>query len=78
MKITESDLLAALSEALVKPRDADGSTVAELVLATGYGHKRVLQALRALSAAGRLELAKALRPTIDGRIAPIPCYRIKP
>lgn len=77
MNITQDDLLEALRDALGGPPESEGVTMADLCASTGYGNKALRRALVALAAQGRLEVGRSRRPTLDGRIAPVPCYRLR-
>jgi predicted negative regulator of RcsB-dependent stress response len=77
MKVTQDDLLAALRDALQKPSDGEGQTVAELRVAMQCAEEKVRQALRVLAAQGRLDVLRVRRPSLDGRLMLVPAYRIK-
>lgn len=77
MKVTESDLLQALRDALQKPGDGEGQTVSDLSLSMNCSEEKVRRALRELHRQGRLSVASVRRPSIDGRMFSIPAYQVK-
>ena len=76
-KITESDLLDALREALTRPSNGQGTTVQEIAEATGHSCGLVRSGPQRIAREGRLVVAKVGRPSIDGRMFQVPAYRIK-
>ena len=78
MNITQDDLLEAIQAAL-GPMDGEGaSTVQDLVAKTGWGRTKVTATLGLLAKAGRLDVLRVRRPALDGRIASLPAYRLRP
>lgn len=77
MRITESELLDALAAAMPES-EPDAMTVPELAVAHGVAEKRLRAALKVLATAGRLRHHRVMRPTLDGRHAPVPAYTILP
>lgn len=78
VKITTDDLLEALQDALSKPSDGEASTVSDIMDATGRSSALVRKSLQVLAREGRLEVVQVRRPSLDGRLVPVPGYRIKP
>lgn len=78
MRITESDLLDALSLATNGDGPEDARTLNELITEKKIPRDRMLDALKALRSAGRLTVHRVMRETIDGRRTPVPAYTIAP
>ena len=74
------DLLTLLA---CHPAQTDGSTVRELIAASGWNFtettsKRMRERLRVLVTEGRVEVVKVRRPTLrPGQEQVVPAYRVK-
>lgn len=77
VEITEDDLVAAVLAAYEPDDDSIGMTTRELIAKTGRCNKSVLQQLRRLKDAGRLEVAQRRDESIDGRVIRVPVYVLK-
>lgn len=53
-------------------------TIEEICAGTGRSRQSVLKALKEAKRSGRLSVGRVLRETIDGRLIPIPAYKISP
>ena len=70
------DLVRALEEA--KRQDEDwGVAAREIAKYTGWNIDKVRMKLRELNDEGRLESRYVKRPSISGRMAGVPAYRLK-
>lgn len=76
LKITQGELLDALSKAYAAP--AEAQTVNELVASTGWPVKKVRDAIGALAMAGRIEVHHVVRTSIHGHGKRVPAYTITP
>jgi len=76
-EITESQLIAALQEARAEARTPDGAlTTQELAEELNWSGAKVRKRLRALKAAGQLEIVRVVRENLAGAEQPLPGYRI--
>ena len=74
--ITEAEIFDALNEALAGIESEDGYTSKELRKVTGWGEKRMLDALEALIVSGRWEPVKVVRTsTLTTITRPVNGYR---
>ena len=80
MKITENELLDALRVAQLTPtHDPSGAlTSHEIGDAMGISHATVIVYLKRLKKAGRIEVVRAPREGLDGRVSPTTAYRVLP
>lgn len=75
--LTEADLLGAIAAAeSVAPENA--CTAQEIETAIGMSRQHVCKKLRALHAAGRLQLHRIMRVNIAGRTQWVPAYSVVP
>lgn len=56
----------------------EGMTTAELVEETGRSEKQVRDWLRQAAAKGWVKVGRRTVPGIDGRLTPVPVYRVEP
>lgn len=75
--MTEAQLLEELQQALVLTDAEEASTVREIADRLGVSPKTVRERLRALKRAGRLECVTVYRESIDGRMTPVPGFRLR-
>ncbi len=78
--ISHGEWLAELERCSSTPAvadNADGATVAELVAKTGRSVASIRRLLRSGIDAGTVESAMGYRPAIDGRMRPVPVYRLR-
>ena len=74
-----ADLVDALRQTLNPISTTRGfETVQEMAAKSGRTIGAVRKELHLAASEGRLEMARVQRPTLDGRNAPVPGYRIKP
>jgi hypothetical protein len=78
VNISTDDLLDALQAAMGPVDTCEASTVQDLVEKTGWGRTKVTGTLGRMAKAGRLEVVRVRRLALDGRIASLPAYRLKP
>ena len=71
--IRETDILREIEQASRKA-GAQGMTTRELAEYTGKSIKQVLRLLRIALEAGKMQVARSLRPRIDGILSPTPVY----
>lgn len=78
--ITEQELLDALVASVSGDAPEDARTVQEMVAASEerLSENRVRKALKAFMAQGRLRVHTVIRPAMDGRLAKVPAYTIRP
>lgn len=78
MPFTETDALDALRKALTKPttRPEGAFTTDELAEAVSLPIDRVRKGLKRMLAAGHLEVLRIPARALDGRILPLPAYRL--
>lgn len=81
MRVTETDILTALQEAMQKPQSQDGVTVTELIEASKaagekFGEEKIRGAIKALLRDGRARVLKVYRESIDGRMQLVPAYQL--
>lgn len=78
MPFTEADALDALRAALAKPtkRPEGAFTTDELADAIGLPIEKVRKGLKRMMAAGQLEALRIPVPCLDGRVLPMPAYRL--
>ena len=70
-------MIAALQEARAEARTPDGAmTTQELTEELGWSGAEVRRRLRALKAAGQLEIVRVVRENLAGAEQPLPGYRI--
>ena len=74
--MNESELLAALQQAMRGPQGDEGATLGELTESLRIGAERMRRAMKALIQAGRAECRKGRRPSMDGRMQVVPVYRL--
>lgn len=75
--MTNAEILAAIELALSTTTDDDGAmTMNELSEALALGHQAVRVRLRALKAAGRLEVVRVKRESLAGIMQPVWAYKI--
>jgi DNA-binding transcriptional regulator PaaX len=79
IELTEQDLIEAIltAQAAAAGGDAGALTIRELVERTGLSTDRVRTKLHGLQNAGRLEVCRVLRMTLDERTQLVPAYRLK-
>ena len=67
-----------LSELVAASKSAppEGESAGEIAARTGININRVRDNLRIGIAAGRIAVASARRPSIDGRMVAVPVYRV--
>jgi hypothetical protein len=75
--VTEQDLIEAIRTAMSGPGGDDGFTTQELVEATGLTERVICRNLRALQAAGRLDVVKVERTNLAGVASRRPGYRLR-
>jgi hypothetical protein len=77
--MTEAELLDALREALAPTaNDPDGAfTSEELLSLTGYGEKKIRNALKAMLRKGECECVRVKRQNIVGVTVPVPAWRFR-
>lgn len=79
MSITRDEWMAEIERVMSPgPTDDGMKTINEIATAMGIARPQALQAVRALSAAGRIEVGRGKRLAIDGVLRLIAVYRIKP
>ena len=78
VNITTDELLLAIQQALGSANDEGARTVAEICEKTGRGATKIRQTLGEMARAGRLEVVRVRRPSIDGRSSSVPAYRLRP
>lgn len=76
--VTESELLAALAAAMPTAAPEDAKTVQQLAAAANVPTSRIVKALHALHAQGRLVPHRVPHVAIDGRRCTVPAYTILP
>lgn len=76
VRITEAELLDALTSASEAP--ADAMTAVELCAATGISNLLLKRALKRLASDGRLLSHRVKRTRIDGMVTSVPAYTILP
>lgn len=79
MEITKNDLLAAIEEALQETEDNPEGALStkELVKITGFGNRKVLNALHELMDNDKLQIVQAKRKNIIGVIQKMKMYKLK-
>ena len=80
LDISEQELIAALREAQVQADGGRGEgalSARELSAALGWPYVRVIESLRSVNEAGRLEVVMVKRRNLIGRWQGIPCYRLQ-
>lgn len=81
MTVTESDILAAIQQAIRSGQGETGYTMRELAeiahVASDNQHRKLREAVRHLLASGTWETIKVVRPALDGRLSRIAGYRPK-
>jgi DNA-binding GntR family transcriptional regulator len=70
-----TELEEALQEALRREPESEGITVQELASRLGWSILRVRAALHRLGS--RVVVGWVYRPSIDGRMLRVPCYRLR-
>lgn len=79
MNITMSEVLQELEAVVSKARTKDGfNTVQEMMDVSGWGMGKVRKTLMALKKQGRLEVSKADRENLAGKLNAVNVYRILP
>lgn len=77
--ISVTDILNELAAASQRTDAPEGyQTIDELCLATGWGQSKLRRNLKLAQAAGRLQVARVMRPTLAGILQPVPVYRVTP
>jgi len=74
-RVTETELLKALSEAQSKSPEGDGLTVREIAEANGVSIIKARGLIRSLG--DRVEVSYKQERRIDGRPCTTPCYKVK-
>ena len=64
-------------ESAMRPAKGNGLSVQEIADAMGHGSAWVCKRLARLQKDGRLTVSQDYREAIDGRMRPIPVYRLK-
>lgn len=77
IELTEQDLIEAILAAQSAEGPSGASTTAELAERTGMSLERVRARLHKLAGEGRLEVCHVLRRALDGKMQPLPAYRMK-
>lgn len=75
--ITPSQIADDLVAAVGPPPDGRGQTVREIMQLTGCGKDKVLARRRGLASEGRLRVSTVRRPSLDGRMTPVPAYWVR-
>lgn len=78
VRVTEADLLDALAAATSGEGPEGARTVVEIVEETGIHINRVRAALKAMQVAGRLQVHRARRADMSGRVQTVPAYTVTP
>lgn len=76
--ISDSEIMQALTAASGGSGPDEARTVAELCQITKQTDTRVRSALKQLKLSGRLELHRVRRESLDGRMAVVTGYTVKP
>lgn len=77
IELTEQDLIEAVLQAQADQGPAGALTIRDLVKRTGRTDTTIRTKLHELREAGRLEVLQVRRATLDGRVQPVPAYRLK-
>ena len=79
MTLSVSEILRELEQAGLNTDAPEGFlTVPELCLATGWGESKLRKNLKLAQAAGRLEIARVMKPSLANVMQPVPVYRVTP
>jgi len=76
MPVTTDDILAAIQQAQAESPDEAGFTTGELAEALDVTPFTARLRIHKMVRAGKIEPTKLRRKYIDGRIAPVPGYRL--
>lgn len=78
MRITESEIMAALAAAAAGDAPDEARTSQEMATAAGVSVRHVVAALKLFQAQGRLHVHRVMRMALDGRRATVAGYTITP
>lgn len=76
--VTQNDLLDALRSALARPQPGEGCTVMEIAEALDIGEHAARELVKKLLKTGEAECVTVARPRMNGVMARVTGYHLKP